>query len=157
METEVQEMVVAATGEIFETMLFTEVLAGEPLGDEPAVIASDVTAQIAMSGHISGIVSLHLPAALALELVSTLTAAEFAEVNDQVCDGVGEIANMIAGSMKTKLGDLERQADISIPTVVRGTMEWLHVKGAKAEFPRVIIPFRTDAHTFHVDILCGRS
>jgi chemotaxis protein CheX len=57
-----------------------------------------------------------------------MTGMEFAEVDDTVKDGIGEIGNMLAGAWKGKVPDLAANCGLSIPAVITGRDYNLHVQ-----------------------------
>ena len=55
---------------------------------------------------------------VALKAASTMLMAEMTEVNADVVDAVGELANMVAGAAKAEIE--EYQLSISLPSVITG-------------------------------------
>ena len=81
-----------------------------------------VTGMIGMSGKCTGFMTLNLPERVALLSVSGLLQDEFVKLNPQVIDGVGELTNIIAGGLKTKLYNTPWTiANITIPSVILGS------------------------------------
>jgi chemotaxis protein CheX len=81
-----------------------------------------VTGMIGMSGKCTGFMTLNLPERVALLAVSGLLQDEFTKLNLQVIDGVGELTNIIAGGLKTKMYNTPWMvANITIPSVILGT------------------------------------
>jgi chemotaxis protein CheX len=72
---------------------------------------------------------------------------EVGEINDDVADAVGEFANMVVGSAKSKLES--GQISITVPSVVVG-------KDHRFRFPEQVIPiripFQTQAGSFSLEI-----
>jgi chemotaxis protein CheX len=81
-----------------------------------------VTGMIGLSGKCTGFISLTMPNRVATLAVSGLSMEEYTTVNAQVVDGVGEITNIIAGGLKTKLYNTPWMINnITIPSVILGS------------------------------------
>jgi len=86
---------------------------------------------IGLSGKAVGMVVLSFSEAVALKAASTLLLSEATEINDDVLDAVGELANMVAGGAKAELA--EYQMMLSLPSVVTG-------EGHEIHFPSNVTP-----------------
>jgi chemotaxis protein CheX len=81
-----------------------------------------VTGMIGLSGKCTGFISLTMPERVATLAVSGLSMEEYKTINAQVIDGVGEITNIIAGGLKTKLYNTPWMINnITVPSVILGT------------------------------------
>lgn len=108
-----QDLLAQVVDDVLET--FVAGLADEP---QPADTVLPVTAFVQITGGWTGAVLFSCSA----ELASTVTAAMLAlpaeELSqDDISDAVGEVANMVGGSVKSLM--LE-PADLSLPTVIFG-------------------------------------
>ena len=65
---------------------------------------------------------------------------------DVVLDGVGELANIVAGAAKNAIGDVS----ISVPQVVVGEKHRLHISN---KAPTIAIPFDTDWGKFSIEFI----
>ena len=80
-----------------------------------------VTGMIGLSGKCTGFISLTMPERVATLAVSGLSMEEYTQVNAQVVDGVGEMTNIIAGGLKSKLYNTPWMiGNITIPSVILG-------------------------------------
>lgn len=81
-----------------------------------------VTGMIGLSGKCTGFLSVTMPERVATLAVSGLSMEEYTTVNAQVIDGVGEMTNIIAGGLKTKLYNTPWTiSNITIPSVILGS------------------------------------
>jgi len=81
-----------------------------------------ITGLIGLSGKCTGFVSITMPERVATLAVSGLLMEEHKTLNAQVVDGVGEITNVIAGGLKTKLANSPWVVgSITIPSVILGS------------------------------------
>lgn len=95
---------------------------------EPVAVASIphrepgvVTGMVGVHGKVSGFVILNMSERAATHAVGGLLQDEFNEVTSQVVDGVGEIANILAGGVKMGLNGSPWQfSAITVPSVIIG-------------------------------------
>ncbi len=129
---------VAATHEVFETMAGTTLRSCPPI--EPSAFApmANVVATVGFAGGISGLVTLYSGFAAARAITGAMLGMEAAEVNGEMPDAMGEMANMIAGLFRSKLVAEGLPCDISIPTVTVGS-DFSTRYGS--EVTRVLCPF----------------
>ncbi len=108
----------------FKTMLACEIHRGElhlKDSDSPSYSISGV---IGLSGKAVGTVVINLSEVVAIKAASAMLMTELTEVNEDVLDAVGEIANMVAGGAKAELE--EYQLSVSLPNVVVGDPHEIH-------------------------------
>jgi chemotaxis protein CheX len=106
-----------------------------------------ISGVIGLSGRAAGTVVINLSQEVALKAASAMLMTEMTEVNDEVLDAVGEIANMVAGQAKAELQEYE--LSISLPSVVTG-------EGHEVRFPSdarpISVPFETDFGPMLLDV-----
>lgn len=123
----------------FRTMLSIEVSRGEMWLKQDSAPLHEVSGVIGLSGKAVGSVVLSLSGELAKKAASHMLMTEIDEVNDDVTDAVGELANMVAGAAKAQLEELEMS--VSLPNVITGTN--YHVRFPSDVKP-ICIAFSTD-------------
>jgi chemotaxis protein CheX len=111
---------VSATEEVFDTMLALPLQAKEPVTG-PLEVPANVVATVAFAGHRRGLVVVYSSLAAARQITSSMLGIPVHEVNGEVPDAMGEIANMVAGTFRNRLAAVEPSSDISVPTVTIGT------------------------------------
>jgi len=82
---------------------------------------NSVTAMVGLAGTCNGMVCLHTSQNLALCFTAQMLGMDVSEVNDDVDDALGEIANMVGGSFKHHLSNSGDDIKLSTPSVVTGT------------------------------------
>jgi len=106
--------------EVFESMVFMPI---EKLG-EAAPDLDDVTllATITFRGRLEGCFHLRCGRSCAAAVAAGMLCMDSTEAlsDDDISDAVGEIANMIMGSVKTRIQENIPSLEISIPSVVEG-------------------------------------
>jgi chemotaxis protein CheX len=131
--------IVKATQEVFETMVFKSLEPGEPIEGLSAKTAANVVASVGFAGQRSGLVAFHSSSETAREIAGAMLGMPAEEVDGDMADAMGEIANMIAGGFRLKLKSDGLDVAISVPTVITGSD--FHTKYV-TPVTRVLCPFR---------------
>lgn len=119
-EDAVRETIAGITKGVFSTMVMLDVVDEPPL-DEPVLnFHETVTSMVGLAGSHSGILAIHCPKKLALLVTSNMLGMEVTEVDDDVNDAMGEIANMVGGDVKHIFSPKGADINLSIPTVIYG-------------------------------------
>ncbi len=121
----------AATVNVFNTMLRCQLTRGQPFLKGGVQPDYDVSGVIGLSGSAKGTVVLSLCREAALMAAAAMLGERPEAVNADVRDAVGELTNMIAGSAKAKLEHLA--LSVSLPSVITG-------KGHCIDFPKNVTP-----------------
>jgi chemotaxis protein CheX len=80
----------------------------------------DITAMVGLAGGLSGVLSIRCSLETANLLASKMLGINTPEAESATRDALGEIANVVAGSIKTAVPGLEDVCFLSTPTVVIG-------------------------------------
>ena len=132
--------------EVLDTMAHVKVTIGKPfLKTNPAVMY-DVSGIIGLSGSVSGSMVLSFQYRTAEAVVTAFAGTPIGQDSPDFADAIGELANMIAGSAKTNLGE---NANMSVPSIVMGPG---HQIARLQGVPCVIIPCKTDSGDFAVEV-----
>lgn len=87
--------------------------------DSTQVVSTDISSIISLDGETSGRVALSFPRETAARMVAQLLDMDQAEVDDEILgDGVGELANIVAGVAKGRLSSTAGRTKLSLPSVV---------------------------------------
>jgi len=145
---------VDVTKEIFSTMLDRTVEFGAPTFAGPQPTAN-VVATVGYAGTLSGYISLCVSKEAALEIAQALLGSSAEEAHEHVRDAAGEMANMIAGSVRTNMTDRGEQLGISTPIVTVGTD---FSTAALRDVSQAVVPFKMGPHNlFAYLVLQGRK
>ena len=134
--------------EIFQMML------GIDCRRDPGPVDEEVervTAVVGFGGLLSGACVFRSGGRAACAVAAHMTGMEFAEVDDTVKDGIGEICNMLAGSWKGKVPELAANCGLSVPAVITGRDYNLHVQAPEFRLQHV---YAFEGMKFEVTILC---
>jgi chemotaxis protein CheX len=106
--------------EVFETMIFMEI--AEPSEPDRQIEGNSLLGSITFKNSIEGCLSVRcgVPCAktIAANMLGVDTPEEISE--EDVCDALGEVTNMIMGSVKSRLQTDGNELLVSIPTVIHG-------------------------------------
>ncbi len=120
-ESDLASRVISDVQEVFGTMVGIHDLLPLPLmTDLVTHFENSVTAMVGLVGAYSGVVCLHAPRNLALDFTSGMLGVEVAELDEDVHDAMGELANMIAGAFKHHLSSNGTDIKISLPSIITG-------------------------------------
>lgn len=110
---------------------------------------TEVTVIINFSGGLHGGVHLASPLHSALNMSAAFSGDELEEdVFGEAGDGYGELGNMIAGGIQTKLSDRFGNINLTPPTIIAGNDYRMKYK---SNFNNVKQYFRSDAGPFYVE------
>jgi chemotaxis protein CheX len=149
MEQDLAGYVIHATKEVFNTMVMMEVADSYPLREPVTHFRCSVTSMVGLAGTYTGILSVHCPQPLAMRITANMLGMDVAEMNEDVSDALGEIANMLGGYVKQVLSRGGLDINLSIPTVISGEEYTLN---AMADSDCVIIPFIYEGDRFLVGL-----
>ncbi|GFO67319.1 chemotaxis protein CheX [Geomonas limicola] len=141
--------VIDATKEVFDTMVMMPLEDSYPLKEPVTTFHCSVTGMVGLAGTYTGILSIHCPKTLALKVTSNMLGLEVDEVDDDVNDALGEIANMLGGYVKQILSKGGLDINLSIPTVIAGED---YTVNSMSDSDCVIIPFIHEAERFLVGL-----
>ncbi len=148
-EEQLAKFIIDATLEVFTTMVMMEPTDDLPLNEPINRFKCSITGMVGFGGIYSGVISIHCPVSLALKITSNMLGMECDEVNDDINDAIGEIANMLGGSVKLVLSKGGMDIKLSIPTVISGED---YTVNSLTDIDCVVIPFSLDGDKFLVGL-----
>jgi len=147
---ELAQILVAAAGDVFSTMLSTD-LHVESFFENPEPLRSaEVVAFVSYAGALKGCVAICASREQCRDFTARLLGAELDSIKTDVelRDAIGEIANMIAGNVKRellRLGPIE----IGLPAVSLGSGAAVRMGGGFG----LVVPLSDYTGTFHVELV----
>jgi chemotaxis protein CheX len=141
---------VVATKEVFEKMVFRAITACPPIDGTAARSPSNVVATVSFAGHRRGLVAFHSSLDAARDIAGAMLGVPIETVNGDMADAIGEIANMIAGSFRTKLAATEPASAIAVPSVTIG-LDFCTRYGGNVR--RVLCPFQMGEQSIYVELI----
>jgi chemotaxis protein CheX len=103
--------------------VFDSMIGGAPKRIVPATNPPHcgLTAMIGLAGHPTGILELSCELPAASRIAARMLGTDGVGSADEARDALGEVCNMVAGSLKSALPPPEDHCVLSVPTVVSGT------------------------------------
>lgn len=130
-------------------MVFMELVPGEVIRDGGMELDTNISSMIGLAGELKGLLSVHCPGQVALAVSGAMLGMDMEEIDDDVKDALGEIANMVAGGLKTSLLEAGSNVELAIPTTVVGnSIRTSGLSGANT----IIVPFRVPDGRFAVEL-----
>jgi chemotaxis protein CheX len=109
------------TRSVYSTMLGLDLM-HLPLEVDPMEhFKNCVSAMVGLAGTYNGLISIHQPISLALKVTEAMLDMEVTEIDQDVLDALGEIANMVAGNVKQHLSRGGLDIRLSTPSVATGS------------------------------------
>jgi chemotaxis protein CheX len=153
--TEVMDQFSSCLSETLSMMTGLEIEPGRPFEKPEDLDGGDISSVIGFGGdQVTGCLVFHFPLQAALALYEAMMGENPGELNAEVRDGIGELANIVLGSAKTAFSHRELDFQISIPTVVIGQG---HRVRLQSNLPVMVIPFAVEDRpcTLEVAVLFG--
>jgi chemotaxis protein CheX len=138
---------VTSTMETFTKMIGMEAKPGKLQLKNGSGSDYDITGIIGLSGGAKGMVAMSFPKASAIAITNKFVGMDAKDLNKDVVDAIGELANIVAGYAKRGL--TEFNISISLPSVILGTGH--QVMEPKDVFS-FIVPFETPVGGFHLAV-----
>ena len=153
-ETTVKHLV-AATREVFETMVQVSLHTGTPIDGDALRPRSNVVGTVSFAGSERGLVAFYSTMDCARAIAGALIGGPV-DVEDEIADAIGEVANMIAGTFRNQMASDGAAWAISIPSVTLGSDFYTRYV---SNVQRVLCPFRMVDHEIFVEliIMCGQA
>jgi chemotaxis protein CheX len=138
---------IAATNDVFQTMLKCTLLRGQLSLKNEHTPVHEVSGLIGLSGRCKGMVVVSVGRHTAISAAEVMLGFRPAELDGDVMDAMGEITNMIVGSAKSQLEEFNMT--IGLPIVICG-------KGQAIAFPSqvtpIVIPFDSEIGPVSVQV-----
>jgi chemotaxis protein CheX len=138
---------ITSTIKTFKTMLGVDVAPGKPLIKTDLQPTYDVSGIIGLSGEAQGAIALSFSESTALKVVSGMLGIELTTIGMEVTDGIGELANIIAGFAKQDFRDFS--LSISLPNVIVGRN---HRITSPSGSPTIMVPFNGSIGLFCMEV-----
>lgn len=138
---------ILSTIETFSKMLNCDAKPGKIALKNESIHTFDVSGIIGLSGEAQGSICLSFPKVMALKVVSALLSMEIKIIGPEVADGIGELANIVAGNAKQHLSQFS--LSISLPKVIIGKD---HSIAPMRGIPSIIVPFTSTMGEFAMEI-----
>jgi len=146
---DLEEKIIASAKEIFSSMSMMEIDVTDKVTGGSQCLEDSISGIIGLAGMRKGVLAIHLPYSVAMAITGNFLGMEVTEINEDVEDAVGELANMLGGNVKTILSEKGRDIELSMPSTITGKhYDFQTNKDAE----RHVIPFVSEAGKFSVEL-----
>ena len=124
---ELARHMVQVTKETFEMMIPIPLSIGKIAARPREDLVDCVSAIVGIAGSLSVLVDVCCSQEAALKISTALLEEDMLEINHEVLDAIGELANLLAGAMKGKLATQGGRLELTVPFVITGdryTVKW---------------------------------
>ena len=114
----ISEILIDSAREVFETMIFMSV--EETFDDDLISDEESIAASIMFKGEINGGMAINCSNQSAKEITANMLAIESGEEIPEadITDAMGELANLVMGSIKTRIFSEYCDIQVSIPSII---------------------------------------
>lgn len=149
------EALLEGAKEVFETMIFMDL---EECSDSDRHVEGDalmgtITFKNSLEGCLAICCGNSCAEAIAMNMLGLEPDDDLA--TEDVCDAIGEVANMVMGSVKSRLLEVVEDIQVSIPSVVKGR-ELINSMGDGANRISVKVSIE-DEHVAEMSLLCREN
>lgn len=144
-----REKIIESAKEIFSSMLMMEIIAGEEVITDSLPLTDSISGVIGLAGTHKGVLAIHLPHKVAIAITGSFLGMDVDEMNSDVEDAVGELANMLGGNVKSILSEKGRDINLSLPTTISGK-HYDYQPNKDAE--RIYISFACEPGNFSIEL-----
>ncbi len=132
---------IEGTLHILDTTAFVKVRPEPPFIKKNRTALGDISGYLEISGDLTGSAAVSFSEKSILGIVSAMFGEDMTEINDEIKDAVGEISNMVAGHVTTKLAELNKKVKVKFKEIKMGKDTLIpHIDGAKYV---LALPFKT--------------
>ncbi|MBF0449157.1 MAG: chemotaxis protein CheX [Candidatus Magnetomorum sp.] len=140
---------IKATLNVLETMAFTRPTPQKPFLKKDITAKGDVSSIIGLSGESKGTISITFTEPCILSIVSNMFGETMTQLDEEVMDAVGEIANMISGQARQELESKGKVLYAAVPTMIKGKD---HTISHKTTAAIMAVPFGTEYGEFTIEV-----
>ena len=114
------DILLESAKEIFETMIFMDL--AEVTEPDQDIDGDALLGSITFRGNLEGCLSICCGTACAQSIARNMLGLDADDelTEEDTCDAIGEVANMVMGSVKKRIADSFGDIQVSIPTVISG-------------------------------------
>lgn len=117
---DLNDILLGAAKEVFETMIFMDLARSDQPYD--STNEDSLLSTITFTGQMDGCFAMACSAKCAKTIAANMLGMDADDdlASDDICDAMGEVANMVMGSIKSGVQDVYNDIGVSIPSVISG-------------------------------------
>ena len=141
--------IIDSTQEIFSSMIMLDVKPKDPFIRKDERLINSISGIVGLAGTTKGMLAIHMANNAAMAVTTAFLGMEVDDINEDVRDAIGELANMLAGSLKSILDPGGGDIKLSMPSAVYGDEYSID---CLANASAVTVPFTFDGMNFMVEL-----
>ena len=146
---------IRAVGNVVGTMAFTKLAVGKPESKLTPVACGIVSGVCGLLGKdAAGSFAITFERDALLHIASRMMYTQLTELNSEVVDVVGEIANMVSGGARRELDEIGVSIDMSLPVLITGAGHQIRHRG---DGPFTHVPFECEAGSLFLELFLRRA
>jgi chemotaxis protein CheX len=149
MKAEYINSFIKATIDVIQVMAFVKTKAMKPYLKKNDLATGDVSTIVGMTGESTGTFSISFDEASIIKIASNMFGEEIKELDQDVTEVAGELANMISGQARREIETLGIRLDGAIPSIFSGKNHTIY---HMTDGPKIAIPFTTDEGLFTMEV-----
>ncbi|PIE59724.1 MAG: chemotaxis protein CheX [Desulfobulbus propionicus] len=152
LEKELTKKLTESAVEIFTGMVMMELEPASKPVRELRELKQSITGMVGLAGMYKGLLAIHVPNEIAKTITGNFLGLEVDqvdEVNEDVQDAIGELANMLGGSLKNILSDKGKDIQLSLPSTISGES---YTFMPQSEIDKLILAFNVAQGIFYVQV-----
>ena len=126
---------------ILDTTAFVKVKPEIPFLKKDNGSHGDITGILEISGDLQGSAAISFSEKCILGIVSAMFGEDMTQIDEEIVDAVGEISNMIAGHVTTKIAELDKKVRVKFVKVCQGADQ--NIDHLETGGDILVLPFRT--------------
>lgn len=135
------------------TMAHINLDSHKPQKKSDELARGNVSGIVGMLGpQVNGSLAVSFDSRLAISITRSLVGHNTGEIDQEVCDMVGEITNMVCGGAKNLLSEQSYEFELARPQVVSGEKHIIH---HKVDGPKLILTFTSEFGNAYLEICFG--
>ena len=146
---DLKDKIIEVATEIFSSMVIMDISVEEEDLHDSGNLHDTITGLIGLAGTYKGVLAIHIPHPVATAITGNFLGMEVSEINEEVEDAVGELANMLGGSVKMVLAENGRDIDLSLPSTISGAS---YTFQPSKDVEKVVVRFGTPSGPFLVEL-----
>lgn len=144
---------IEGTLHILDTTAFVKVKSEAPFLKKDRTALGDISGLLEISGDLKGSAAISFSEKSILGIVSAMFGEDMTRINDEITDAVGEISNMVAGHVTTKIAEMDKKVKVKFKEVKTGRDSVIeHVEGAQHV---LALPFSTTKGGMVIEVSYG--
>jgi chemotaxis protein CheX len=141
---------IEGTLHILDTTASVKVTPDPPFLKTDTKSLADISGLLEIAGDLEGSVAISFTKSSILGVVSAMFGEDMTEINEEIYDAVGEICNMVAGHVTTKIAEQGKKVIVKFTRVCEGPDQ--PIDHFSRQHPVLVLPFKTTTGRLVIEV-----